>query len=270
MYQIFERRSLLRRLAKGVLLLSVLSAPAHPALTQNASACKLPPNLVSPLETGPFVVSTYHTTGVARSDRVIQVQWPRGVRVPISGVRPGRTDGAESGISFNIPAGEITTRDEQGNVIRIGFPKFSMSADSGVDKYPLYSTLGSVGGLRGVGGRPLLDSGLGYTYHTSEGLITFPDEDHGDWIRYTYPNAWGVSDQETFFRGTPDIHGVEAVLSCKLWVGGPQKYAQCKIFKKLEPIFYEVTVRGRYADDLPMIEYVADRLMECVLGVGEV
>jgi hypothetical protein len=268
MIRVFARRSLFRRLAKGVLLLSVLSAPAHPALTQNASACKLPPNLVSPLETGPFVVSTYHTTGVAGSDRVIQVQWPRGVRVPISGVRPGRTDGAESGISFNIPAGVIRGRNEQGEITQIGFPQFSMSAGNGVDKYPLYSKLGSIGGMRETSER--IDSGLGYTYHSSEGLITFPEEDHGDWIRYTYPNAWGVSEKETFFKGTPDINGVEAILSCNLWVDGPQKYAQCQIRKKLEPIFYEVTVRGRYAGDLPIIEYVADRLMECVLGLGEV
>jgi hypothetical protein len=268
MYQIFERQSLLRRLVKGVILLSVLAAPAHPALTQNASACKLPPNLVHPLETGLFIVSTYHTTGVAGSDRVIQVQWPRDIENPLSGVPTGRTDGATKTLLFAIPAGEITARDEQGDVVRIEFPKFSVFVRSGVDKYPLYSKLGSVGGMPETSER--IDSGLGYTYHSSEGLITFPEEDHGDWIRYTYPNAWGVSEEETFFRGTPDIHGVEAILSCTLWADGPTKYQQCKIEKKLEPLFYRMRFDSDYIKDIPIIEYVADRLMECVLGLGEV
>lgn len=255
----------MKNLIRGAALLSALSIPASPALTQNAAACELPPNLVSPLKTGPFIVSTYHTTGVPGSDRVIQVQWPSGIRVPISGVPPGRTDGAERGISFTIPSGKLSMQNTAGELHEVTFPGFFFSVNSGVDGYPLYSRFGSVGGMPRSG--ELLDSGNGHTYHSSEGFETFPDEDHGDWTRYAYPDATGVAyNRDTFFRGTPDVAGVEAILRCKHWEGGPTEYSQCQLYKKLEPIFYRVTFDGRNLADLPVIEYVTDRVMKCVIG----
>ena len=257
----------MKMMVKGVALLSTIYMTANPALSQNTAACELPPNLVSPLETGPFTVSTYHTTGVPGSDRVIQVQWPKDIKVPISGVPPDRTDGAESVMGFHIPDGEFSILNSRGKREGVSFPKFYFSVNSGVDRYPLYSRLRLIGGSSNPNIYELLDSGSGYTYRSSEGFDTFPDEDHGSWIRFAYPNARGTAyNKDTFFRGTPEIDGVEAILSCSRWIDGPIKYSQCQILKKREPFFYEATVQGRDIDDLPVIEYVMDRLMECIIG----
>ena len=246
-------------------MLSALSTSANPAFTQNAAACELPPSWVSPLETGPFIVGTYHTTGVAGSDRVIQVQWPTGIVYPLSGVPPGREDGATRTLLFHVPSGQVLIQNEHGDNEHATFPRFSVLVDGAADLYPLYSSLGRVGGMPHSG--ELLDSGLGYTYHSSEGFETFPDEDHGDWTRYAYPNETGVAyNRDTFFRGTPDIAGVEAILSCRRWEDGPTEYSQCHLHKKLEPIFYRIRFDGRDIQDLLVIEYVTDRLMECVIG----
>ncbi|MEM7294655.1 MAG: hypothetical protein AAF420_14840, partial [Pseudomonadota bacterium] len=237
------------------------------ALSQNAAACELPPNLVSPLETGPFIVSTYHITGVPGSDRVIQVQWPSGIESPLSGVPPGREDGATRTLVFNVPNGEVSIPIGNGGMSQAAFPNFTVLVGNGVDLYPLYSSLGSVGGMPSTGGRPLLKSAFGNTYHSSEGFETFPDEDHGVWTRYAYPGPNRVSNRhDTFFRGTPDVGGVEAILRCRRWEDGPAEYSQCHLHKKLEPIFYRVTFDGRNFTDLPVIEFIADRLMECVIG----
>lgn len=255
----------MKNLIRGAVLLSALSIPSSPALTQNVAACELPPSLVSPLETGPFIVSTYHTTGVPGSDRVIQVQWPSNIRVPISGVPPGRIDGAERGISFTIPSGKLSMQNAAGELHEVTFPDFFFSVNGGVDLYPLYSSLALVGGMPRSG--ELLDSGNGHTYHSSEGFETFPDEDHGDWTRYAYPDETGVAyNRDTFFRGTPEVAGVEAILSCKRWEDGPTEYSQCHLHKKLEPIFYRVTFDGTNFTDLPVIEFIADRLTECIIG----
>lgn len=255
----------MKNLIRCAALLSALSVTASPALTQNAAPCELPPNLVSPLETGPYIVSTYHTTGVPGSDRVIQVQWPRDIESPLSGVPPGREDGATRTLVFNIPNGEVSVPGENVSINQSPFPSFTVLVGNGVDLYPLYSSLACVGGMPGSG--KLLDSGQGYTYHSSEGFETFPDEDHGDWMRYAYPDETGVAyNRDTFFRGTPELAGIEAILSCKRWEDGPTEYSQCHLHKKLEPIFYRVSFDGRNFDDLSVIEFIADRLMECIVG----
>lgn len=255
----------MENIIKGAVLLSALSIPANPAFTQNAATCELPPNLVSHLENGPFIVSTYHNTGVPGSDRVIQVQWPAEIKVPVSGVPPGRADGAERNMAFNIPSGKVSISNEDGNSHQVSFPRFSVFVGGGVDLYPLYSRLGLVGGSPNRSG--LLDSGLGHTYHSSEGFDLYLNENHGEWTRYSYPDENAFSyDKDTFFRGTPSIDGVEAILSCRRWLEGPSDYSQCELFKKLEPIFYRSTFDGKYLSDLPAIEYVTDRLMECIIG----
>jgi hypothetical protein len=257
----------MKNIIRGAALLSALSISANPALTQNAAACELPPNLVSPLETGPFIVGTYHTTGVPGSDRVIQVQWPSEIENPLSGVPPGREDGATRTLLFHVPSGSVLIQNEHGGNEHVTFPRFSVLVGNGVDLYPLYSRLGLVGGMHSTGGRPLLESRAGFTYHSSEGFETFPNEDHGEWTRYAYPSPNRVSNRyDTFFRGIPEVDGVEAILSCKRWEDGPTEYSQCHLHKKLEPILYRVTFDGRNLTDLPVIEYVTDRLMECVIG----
>ena len=116
----------MKELVRGAAFVSALSMPANPVLTQSASACESPPDLVSPLETGMFIVSTYHTTGVAGSDRVIQLQWPSELKVPISGVPRGRADGAEKSMAFNIPSATASMKRGDGSFDQVSFPRFSI------------------------------------------------------------------------------------------------------------------------------------------------
>lgn len=249
----------------STIFVAALFVTESPAFTQNAAACELPPGLDSPLEAGPFIVSTYHTSGVPGSDRVIQVQWPSEIKVRISGVPPGRTDGAERSMAFNIPNATASVKREDGSIDHVPFPNFLVFLEGGVDLYPLYSSLALVGGMSGFG--ELLDSGYGNTYHSSEGFEVFPDENHGDWMRYAYPTPNRVSSQyDTFFRGAPEVGGVEAILKCRRWAEGPEQYSQCQLFKKVEPIFYRSTFDGKFRPDVSIIETVSDALLDCILG----
>ncbi|MGR3608642.1 MAG: hypothetical protein ACU0BN_07255 [Sulfitobacter sp.] len=256
----------------GTVVAVLFACLASQAFAADAAVCDLPEGLSSSIETGTFIVGTYHKTGIPGSERVIQVHWPKSYKLPVSGTPTGRTDGAEAQMSFAIPR-TVLNQQRSGSLSakeKVEVPEFSLLVGNGAEAYPLYSSLGLIGAMPRHGSRELLTSPQGTTYHSSEGFKTFPEEDHGDWVRYAYPGRNRVSnDSDTFFRGSPSVGSVHAIMRCNRWPEGPTRYSQCQVFKKIEPVFYSYTIDGRSMAAFPAVEIIADRLMECILGVNK-
>ena len=203
---------------KFALLLSIVASICYPFKV--LAECDIPSEWYTKLESGPFIVSTYHTTGIVGSTRVIELQWPKELKTPISGVPPGRTDGAERSMGFE-------------NLSYRGLPKFDIFLSGAVDGYPLYSHLGLY--ARYSKTREILDSGLGFTYRRMDGLTLHPTENIGAWRSYSFESV-SPRDEDiaTWFRGHPTIEGVEAILICTRWK--PEEFGHCRIVKKIEPV----------------------------------
>ena len=137
---------------------------------EGAESCRSIPQFTGPYEIGPFVVSTYHTTGTPGTDRVINLTWPDDLKGPLSGVKSGPTDGAESSMGFDFKNVMSLPDPETGELVQL--PTFSISIRA-ADKLPLYSRMSRV--AWGPIGE-VIKADSGHTYVSSEGfdVLTFP------------------------------------------------------------------------------------------------
>ncbi|WP_162798584.1 hypothetical protein [Sulfitobacter sp. SK012] len=76
-------------------------------------------------------------------------------------------------MSLITPGGTVSILNESGKWDQVTFPKFSIFVGVDVDLNPLHARLALVGGM--PRSDVLFDSGLGHTYHSSDGFNTFPD-----------------------------------------------------------------------------------------------
>lgn len=186
-----------------------------------------------------------------------RIDMARRIKGPLSGVPPGRSDGAERTIGFD----SIRTNSlpDEGST-SVELPTFSL-AITAAEKLPHYSYMISVGG--GPIGE-LLRGEEGHTYFSAQGFDILSERSPDGWIQFSYPNATGpVRGRDRWFRGEPSPGGVELLLWCNK--GEEIQYTLCKAFGKVEPVFDDFRFEATGLDKIDEMNDLARRFVSCLL-----
>jgi hypothetical protein len=225
---------------------------------EKTDSCRSLPEFSGPYASGPFVVSTYHVTGTPGSTRVITLNWPDDLKVPLSGVSPGRTDSAEEAMGFDFNNGMSLPDPETGE--RFELPGFKLSI-RGVDKLPLYSRMRIVGG-GGIG--ELLRSNEGHTYMSAGGFDILTDPSPEGWIQFAYPDSHQrAGSRDHWLRGDPVPGGVDLLLSCQR--GQEGQYTQCRVYGRVEPVNYDFFFDAVSVNYVDQMNNFAEAFVACLL-----
>ncbi len=187
----------------------------------------------------------------------MELTWPADLKGPLSGVPPGRSDGAERTMGFDFVRTDSLPNTD-GSIVEM--PTFSLSITA-ADKMPLYSYMSNIGG--GPIGE-LLRSEEGHTYFSAEDFDILSDRSPDGWIQFSYPNATGpVRGRDRWFRGEPNPGGIELLLWCNKGEDG--QYSLCKAFGKVEPIFYDFRFDATGLDRIDEMNDFARKFVSCLM-----
>ena len=203
-------------------------------------------------------VSTFHQRGdVNAPKRRHSLRWPKmGIYFP-----PVLQDGefsVENRMLFSIDIHSGRPRYDRG----LNDNTLMISVD-GVDHYPIYSKMGTVGGLRT---RNLLYQEDGTTYHSSEGYEFTGRALPGGWQGLQYENS-RRPDNNVFARWNTEGE-VAAVLACSKPDKAPNP--QCDLRIKEEPLFAQVDFDADFLGDLALIERRAREFTRCLLQLEDI
>jgi hypothetical protein len=138
-----------------------------------------------------------------------------------------------------------------------------MISVEGVDHYPIYSKMGTVGGLRAI---DLLYKEDGTTYYSSEGYEFTGRALPGDWQGLQYENS-RRPDNDIFTRWNTE-GAVAAVLACIKPDKAPNP--QCDLRIKEKPLFAKVDFDADFLGDFALIERHAREFTRCLLQLEDI
>lgn len=218
--------------------ISIIFHASNPTFAEEISE-----NGAATIERNELIVSTYHTTGIPGSTRLMELSWPSGARRGPSGLPIGQAFGPEQSMGFTIFTGGI---------------EIWLSINA-VDKYPLSSMVGTLGGRKNS---EIKTHPEGFTYRSHSGYLELPTNLKG-WKLIYYEPSWEAGKRNDLWIKNDDDGKVNSILRCKK--DGFVKFPKCEFWTKIEPIFVQASFDKIDIDRLDEIEvetrYFAQKLL---------
>ena len=228
--------------ALALALAVILASWAPMAWAQGCEAYRMDRVITTPLE-----VSRFRATGI-REPRVMEITYsPAYVPAPFritdpAGAEPRRDALFEMVIDTGALLGP---RDDRRDDLRLYV--------DAVDRYPLSSSIGRIGGRPGHMNE-LLTAPDGTRYHAWDGYQRTDHDLPGGFVGVAYPGAGPHAAGIDLWARFDAAGEATDVLQCNTMDRYP--YPQCQLHQKVEPLFVRASFDRRRLDDLGLI---ADR-----------